>query len=166
MTAARLIGRSQAGGQEARQLASALLEEQSTLALATVSEDGAPHVTPLFYLPGEGLSLYWFSSPRSRHSRNLGSNPKASVTVYRPTDAWREICGVQMQGVASVLTGRTARAEIQERYTARFRLGATFRAALRASRLYVFRPDRVRYLDNGKGFGFKAEFQAGVAAEE
>jgi nitroimidazol reductase NimA-like FMN-containing flavoprotein (pyridoxamine 5'-phosphate oxidase superfamily) len=87
----------------------ALLKSESTLALATCCEDGAPHVAPLFYIAGENLELYWFSSPSSRHSSNLEANRAAAVTVYRPTEEWKEIRGVQMRGVVSIVAAGAQR---------------------------------------------------------
>ena len=47
-----------------------LLRSESTLVLSTLGADHDPHATPLFYLAGPELELYWFSSSSSRHSRN------------------------------------------------------------------------------------------------
>jgi uncharacterized protein YhbP (UPF0306 family) len=148
------------------------LRTQTTLALATSSpssatggnagptEDG-PHATPLFYLIGEtaagGLCLYWFSSPSSRHSRDLRSHPAASVAVYRPARRWQQIRGVQMAGQASVVRSRTERSSVARAYIERFQLGAEFESAIASSRLYRFSPAWVRFLDNSRGFGYQFE---------
>jgi len=146
-----------------RELLARLLQSQSTLALATTAADGAPHVAPVFYLAGrpgnDALRLYWYSSARSRHSRNLQLNPAAAVTVYAPTQQWREIRGVQMRGTASVVTDPARRISFAEAYSARFRLGVEFRAVQARSRLYEFRPSWIRYLDNSIHFGYKIEFR-------
>ncbi len=80
-----------------------LLRGQSTLALATCDPDGAPRVAPLFYLADEEFRMYWFSSLRSAHSRNLKRDPRTAVTVYAATDRWQEIRGVEMRGTARVV---------------------------------------------------------------
>ncbi len=133
-----------------------LLKTQSTLALATSAAGGSPRIAPLFYLP-DGLALYWFSSPSSVHSRNLRKNSAAAVAVYRPTAQWREIRGVQMRGAVSVIAGARERQAVEKAYAARFRLGTRFAAELARSRLYVFRPNWVRYLDNSRRAGYKIE---------
>jgi hypothetical protein len=138
------------------ELVSGFLKTQSTLALSTSGGAGPPLVAPLFYLPGDNLELYWFSSPRSAHSRNLKRNPSAAVAVYGHAERWEDIRGCQMLGPVETITGRRRRA-IAEAYVKRFRLGALFQAAMARSRLYAFRPRWVRYIDNSRGFGFKFE---------
>jgi hypothetical protein len=138
------------------ELVSGFLKTQSTLALSTSGGAGSPLVAPLFYLPGDTLELYWFSSPRSAHSRNLKRDPAAAVAVYAHAERWEDIRGCQMLGEVAVISGRRRRA-MAEAYVERFRLGALFRAAMVRSRLYAFRPRWARYIDNSRGFGFKFE---------
>jgi uncharacterized protein YhbP (UPF0306 family) len=131
----------------------ALLKSQNTMALATVAADGAPRVTPLYYLADEALRLYWFSSASSEHSESLRRNPAAAVAVYRLSEGWREIRGVQMRGMAAAVTDRARRRDVAEVYAERFHLGRTVRAGMARSRLYAFEPEWVRYIDNARGFG-------------
>ena len=142
-----------------RNVIAALLNSESTLALATSGEDGAPHIAPLFYIAGEKFELYWFSSPSSRHSLNLKAHPEAAVTVYRATSEWKEICGVQMRGAVSIVAGAAQREAVTRAYCERFRLGATFQNAIASSNLYLFQPKWVRYIDNSLGFGYKSEIE-------
>ncbi len=132
-----------------------LLKSGSTLTLATCGPDGAPHAAPLFYLPGDDQRLYWFSSARSLHSRNLKRDPRASVTVFASTADWRKIRGVQMRGAARAIADRELRRTIAAAYSERFHLGKLFQALMARSRLYCFEPCSIRYIDNTRGFGFK-----------
>jgi uncharacterized protein YhbP (UPF0306 family) len=132
-----------------------LLKSESTLTLATCGPDGAPHSAPLFYLPDAGQRLYWFSSARSAHSRNLKRDPRASVTVFAATADWRKIRGVQMRGAAYAVADRELRRSIAVAYTERFHLGKLFQTLMSRSRLYCFEPCSIRYIDNTRGFGFK-----------
>jgi uncharacterized protein YhbP (UPF0306 family) len=138
-----------------------LLRSQSTLALATCDAGGTPRVAALFYLPvcvpGEGLRLYWFSSSASRHSRNLRRDPIGAVTIYRSTDQWKQIRGVQMRGRVEVVNDRARRESIAREYAERFRLGAMLDAAMSRSRLYEFQPCWLRYTDNVERLGYKFE---------
>jgi uncharacterized protein YhbP (UPF0306 family) len=127
------------------------------MALATVSDDGSPRIAPLFYLSGGDLRLYWLSSAASEHTRNLKRDPAAAVSVYRSTDDWKQIRGVQMRGRARMVVDRTQREAITGAYIERYRLGALFGAAISRSRLYEFQPAWIRYLDNSRRFGFKFE---------
>ena len=146
-------------------LVARFLEGQSIMALATTGPGGSPSVAPLFYLPGDALSLYWFSSSSSRHSRNLKENPEAAVSVYDSTWEWKEIRGVQMRGAASAVTDRQCRLLAAEAYTERFRLRGLFEAAISRSTLYCFVPAWVRYIDNSRRFGYKFEISVGCASE-
>ena len=138
-----------------------LLQSQSAMALATVGEDGAARVTPLYYLADEDLRLYWFSSAASAHSKSLLKNPAVAVAVYRPSEGWREIRGVQMRGVAAVVADRSRRRAVAEAYAERFHLGRALGVGMARSRLYAFEPEWVRYIDNSRGFG--RGFEAPVA---
>jgi uncharacterized protein YhbP (UPF0306 family) len=134
-----------------------LLTRESTMALATTNAEGESCSTPLFYLAGEDLQLYWFSSSASVHSKNLRRDASAAVSIYHPTSNWKEICGAQMKGTVAVIKDRTLRKAITQTYAERFSLGAIFRTVISRSSLYVFRPAWIRYIDNARHFGHKFE---------
>jgi hypothetical protein len=138
-------------------LVAALLREETSLALATTGEDGAPWVTPLFYIVDDELTLYWLSSANSLHSLNLNRMPRAAVSVYPNVQDWREIRGVQMRGNVIRITEAKRRSALIKSYCDRFNLGTAFRLAIGRSTIYAFRPEFLRYIDNSKGFGFKFE---------
>jgi uncharacterized protein YhbP (UPF0306 family) len=138
-------------------LIATLLNQETTLSLATTGEDGEPSVAPLFYIAGQELSLYWLSSPRSLHSLNLARMPRVSAAVYRGATRWKEIRGIQMRGSVSKITEPNLRAPILQAYCERFKLGRVFRIAIRHSTLYLLQPDFFRYIDNAKAFGYKFE---------
>jgi uncharacterized protein YhbP (UPF0306 family) len=142
---------------EQYQSIAALLSAHSTMALATTDESGEPCVAPLFYIPDQELNLYWLSSAKSQHSRNLRLNPEASATVYRQTEKWQEICGLQMRGGVEIVTEREQRNVLVKSYCQRFSLGSVLRLAIRHSTLYVFRPRWFRYIDNTRRFGYRFE---------
>jgi uncharacterized protein YhbP (UPF0306 family) len=139
-----------------------LLREQSTLALATVNEQGLASVAPLYYLVDEDLTLYWVSSGSSEHSRNLLRDSRVAGTVYVETERWKEIRGVQMRGIATVVMEPARRKLILEKYCNRFHLGRVFRLVIRQSTLYAFRPEFFRFIDNTTGFasGFEVTREA------
>ena len=144
---------------KARQLEiiATLLREESTIALATVDEQAEPCVAPLFFIVDGDLNLYWLSSSASLHSRNVRRNPIASGAVYRHTEMWREICGVQMRGRVDAIAGPKRRVELVKVYCERFGLGDVLRQAMRRATVYAFRPEWFRYIDNSKRFGYKFE---------
>lgn len=134
------------------------LRAHSTFTLATLSDDGTPHSTPLFYIANENLELYWLSSGASGHSMHLAVRSNVSAAIYSETDEWEKIRGVQLWGTAGVVQESNLRKEIVKAYTERFHLGTIFRLAIVACNLYCFTPTRVRYLDNSKHFGYKREW--------
>jgi len=134
-----------------------LLQSQSTMTLATVDDRGRPHATPLFFFPHRDLSLCWLSSADSRHSLNLRARPRASVTIYATVDRWEKIRGVQMEGAVRQISEAAERREIMAGYRRRFGLKTALSAVIARATLYAFRPHWIRYLDNGRGFGYKAE---------
>lgn len=136
-----------------------LLNEQSTLSLATTSADGTPRVASLYYLADSQLRLYWFSSGSSEHSRNLSRDSNAAVTIFWPTHLWSEIRGAQMRGKAVPVIEATLRASVEEAYVERYGLDAGFQGVIARTQLWVFDPDWVRYLDNSKYFGYQDEFE-------
>lgn len=135
----------------------ALLREESTLALATTDEQGQPCVAPLFYIADEELTLFWLSSETSLHSQNLKRTPAAAATIYRHTENWKEIRGVQLRGTVSKVTDPVRRAALIKVYCERFKIGRVLRLAIRQSALYAFQPEFLRSIDNARGFGFKFE---------
>jgi uncharacterized protein YhbP (UPF0306 family) len=134
-----------------------LLRAESTVALATVDQCAQACVAPLYYIADQDLALYWLSSANSLHSRNLARNPAASAAVYRQTDYWKQICGVQMRGQVSVVHDPQQRASLVRTYCERFGLGGVLRLAIRRSTLYAFHPEWFRYIDNSIRFGYTFE---------
>jgi uncharacterized protein YhbP (UPF0306 family) len=135
------------------------LKTQSTLVLSTSNESGEPYSAPLFYLLGDSLELYWMSSSSSEHSVHLRRCGRASISVFRATEEWRQIVGIQARGNAERVE-RASRA-IMDAYIERFHLGPVLSLAVLRSSLYVFRPDWIRYIDNSKVFGNKFEINLG-----
>ena len=135
----------------------AFLASQNTLVLATTNPDSTPHATPLFYLVGDDLHLYWFSSLSSQHSKNLKRSPAVEAAVFRPTDDWRRIVGVQLRGNATLVTDTTLRNSLRKLYAEHFDLNIAVRAVMARCSLFVLRPCWIRYIDNTKRFGYKFE---------
>ena len=135
----------------------ALLREQSTLALATTDAEGQPCATPLFYIADKELTLFWLSSETNLHSQNLKRTPRAAATIYRHTENWKDIRGVQLRGSVTVIVDPERRRALIKAYCERFQLGAVFKAAISQSCLYALRPTFFRYIDNSKVFGHRFE---------
>lgn len=135
-----------------------ILGAVAAMTLATCS-DGSPWATPVYFAPW-GPDLVFLSSPDSRHCRNLAGNPACSAAVYPEAASWRAIRGVQMEGQAGPVMGLADKAGAMAAYMAKFPfvrelVAAPGEAARRLGRIspHVFRPARIRYLDNALGFG-------------
>lgn len=139
----------------------AFLTSQSTMALATAGEeDGRPQVAPLFFASDEALTLYWISSPDSRHSVNIADWNDASAAIYAHTWDWSGIKGVQVSGDAMAVRDDDERRRALELYRAKFPfVNDRFMDLIEASVFYVLRPTWLRWLDNERRFGYKQEFR-------
>ena len=149
------------GARKQLELVAALLNEETTLSLATTGEDGLACVAPLFYIADNELSLYWLSSESSLHSLNLTATPRVAATVYRSVENWKQIRGVQLRGVVNKVTEPDRRAALVKAYCKRFKLGRVLRLVLGQSTLYCLKPEFLRYIDNARGFGSKFELTRG-----
>lgn len=134
------------------------LAEHSTLSLATVSGDGLPLAANLFFASDAGLNLYWVSGAKSRHSLALSVHPRVAITVHAEVWSWAEIAGVQMEGMARVLSAGPEWQAAWELYLAKFPfVKDDFEAEISRSNFYCFSPQWVRLIDNTRGFGHKEE---------
>ncbi len=138
----------------------ALLDETTTMVLATHMPDGTPRATPVFFAADSSLRLVFLSDPKSVHSLNLTRLPEASAAVYPEEADWRRLRGLQMQGRAEALAGAQAD-DARHIYAQRFPFVTQLAEALAASQIYAFRPSWVRLIDNRRGFGFQQEWALG-----
>jgi PPOX class probable F420-dependent enzyme len=72
------------------------LREQRTCRIATVSADGRPHVTPLWFA-WDGSSLWLYSITRSRRWAELAADPRVAVVVDTGEE-YGELRGVELTG--------------------------------------------------------------------
>lgn len=156
---------------EDRQAVLRMLEVHNTLTLATCN-DGRPWAASLFFASDSGLNLYFVSDSSTRHARDIAASPDVVATVNADTSRWADVCGLQIQGRATVVEG-LARANALRHYLAKFaEVRALFEAPqrpdettigerLKAANVYRVEPRWIRLIDNSRGFGFKLEFQIG-----
>jgi hypothetical protein len=74
----------------------AFLAAQRTCRVATVSADGRPHATPLWFA-WDGSALWLYSITRSRRWTELAADPRIAVVVDAGED-YGELCGVELTG--------------------------------------------------------------------
>ncbi len=148
-----------------RERVQAYLREHNVMTLASLGEEGV--WTAAVFYANEDFSFYFLSSPASRHCRNLARNPRASAAIHEDYADWREIKGVQLEGIASLLAGEEE-AQARRLYGEKFPLvGKIAQApdaivrALAKVRWYRLVPDRLFFIDNSAGFGHRDEIDLG-----
>ena len=136
----------------------ALFAEVSAMTLATCA-DGLPWASDVYFV-ADGWRLLFFSSPDSRHCRNLGANPACAATIHPVAASWRDIHGLQLEGRVEPVEGIKALARAAAVYCAKFPfakalLQAPGETAAKMARVrpHVFIPQAVRLTDNRQGFG-------------
>lgn len=90
-----------------RQERDAFLAEQRTCRVATVSGDGSPHATPLWFWwapedtgESDGESALWlFSLTRSQRWADVVREPRVAIVVDAGHE-YGELCGVELRGAA------------------------------------------------------------------
>jgi uncharacterized protein len=140
------------------------MESHNTMTLATCQGD-VPWAATVFYA-SDGLRLYFFSAPDSRHCQNLAVNSRVGVTVQEDYHDWQKIKGIQLEGraapVDSLIEKGKAMAAYARKYPEVMKIftnpasGALYQAFLKV-RFYCVAPARVFYIDNEQGFGKRQE---------
>ncbi|MFI0785048.1 pyridoxamine 5'-phosphate oxidase [Streptomyces lydicus] len=110
---------------------------------------------------GSGPALYFVTATTTRHGRALAEpDGRVAFTVQRDGQEWAELTGLQGRGRCRILDG-AARAAGWRVYTERFPFveqSDRLRDALERTTLWELRPDWLRLIDNGQGFGHKEEW--------
>lgn len=144
------------------------LAEHTTLNLAYVDEHGEPQACAVFFALTDNDSLVFVSSRSTRHGRALAANGRVAFTAQSEGQDWTTLTGVQGRGHCVALAG-SALAEAQAAYARRFPFVAensALRAALDTADHWAVRPDWLRLVDNGSGFGHKVEWTAAGSIEQ
>ncbi|MFE1767780.1 pyridoxamine 5'-phosphate oxidase family protein [Streptomyces angustmyceticus] len=147
------------------------LAAHTTMTLAYVDEEG-PQACAVLYAAdvqggaeaGAGPALYFVTSATTRHGRALAEpGARVAFTVQRDGQEWTGLTGLQGRGGCRTLTGAEREAGWRV-YLERFPFVATserLRDALERTALWELRPDWLRLIDNGQGFGHKEEWSSG-----
>ncbi len=148
------------------------MDDITTMTLATCRQE-MPWAAAVYYAR-QGFDLVFFSSPGSRHCDILATNPRAAVTIHGEYSKWRDIKGLQMEGTVEPISSAWALARATAVYLKRYPFVREFfsdpgsistqvAAKMTKVSLYIFRPDRIFYLNNADGFGnrWKLEIRDG-----
>jgi len=134
----------------------AFFQDASTLSLATVDDDGAPHAANVNFVADEDLNLYWVSHPDAAHSRHIAARPHVAITAYVPFDKPSEIRGLQAHGDAAPIA-KDEFNRVFELFCQRFTYAVSFERRIREEQFYRMTPTWVRWIDHAVNFGFKVE---------
>jgi len=110
--------------EELRETVLNYLKEHHTMTLATACNN-KPWAATVFYAHSD-FNLYFLSDPViAQHCKNIAENPHVSVTVdedYPLTEPgdWRKVKGIQMEGIAKMLTSEEEIAQAVRVYTGRY----------------------------------------------
>ncbi|MBZ4323170.1 pyridoxamine 5'-phosphate oxidase [Streptomyces huiliensis] len=109
-----------------------------------------------------GISLVFVTSTTTRHGRFLASgNVRVAFTAQRDGQEWTALTGVQGRGTCHLLDGAD-RAAAWDAYRTRFpyvERSERLRRALDRTEFWELRPDWLRLVDNGRGFGHRTEWR-------
>jgi len=145
-------GRKRAVGELIRYLAS-----HRYLRLGTVTPQGSPQVHTVGYV-SVGPTVYFITGGGSRKIRNIRGNPAVAYAVDENYADWRDIRGIQMEGVAHEVESPLLIARIKALFLVRF--PGSNEVPPDKDRVFVeIRPLKAFLLDNGKGFGHREEVQ-------
>lgn len=146
------------------------LQTHHVATLATTGDEGV-WAAAVFYVH-DGWSLYFLSSPTSRHGRNLAAHPEVAVTIQTDYTDWPGIKGIQMQARVQMLDGADeahARALYGQKFPVVGKLAqapAAIVKALAKVRWYRVVPQRLYYIDNTLGFGQRQELDLSLSAPD
>jgi uncharacterized protein YhbP (UPF0306 family) len=139
------------------------LQTHNVATLAT-SDGRSPWAAAVFYASDDHI-LYFLSSPSSRHSLNLAQNPQVAVTIQEDYSDWLDIKGIQIEGVASEISGDEEQ-RARTVYGRKFPLigmiaqaPAAIVKALAKVRWYKIVPHRMYFIDNSLGLGNRDEIE-------
>jgi uncharacterized protein YhbP (UPF0306 family) len=144
------------------EVARAYLASRHVMTVATVGDAG-PAAAAVFYAIS-GRDLVFLSSPTTLHTVNLTRRPQVAITIQDQEADWRQIRGLQIQGVGELLDGADAD-DARDAFLAKFPgifgpgvLPAQIVQALAGVRWYRIRVARVRFIDNSLGLGHTDEW--------
>jgi uncharacterized protein YhbP (UPF0306 family) len=146
------------------------LRNHHVATLASCGNEG-PWAAAVFYV-NEGDTLFFLSSPSSRHCLNLVQNPVVAVTIQEDYSDWLEIKGIQIEGVASEISGleeEKARRLYGQKFPVVGMLAhapAAIVKALAKVRWYKIIPKHLYFIDNSLGLGNRDEIKLPLSENE
>ena len=104
---------------ELRTLIEDYLKEAKMLQVVT-AKGNKPWACTVYFAFDEKLNLYWISRPDRRHSEEIRSNDKVAGVIVLPHTPGDDVRGIQFQGVAKELTGKSETMQGMKYYAKRY----------------------------------------------
>ena len=122
-----------------------LLAESKVARLATVSDEGRPHIVPfVFALDGDTLYFAVDAKPKTttnlKRLKNIAFNPAVSVLVDHFEDDWSKLWWVRADGTARVITDESDAQRATELLVTKY---AQYRTARPAGPVVAIQIDRI-----------------------
>jgi len=154
--------------EELERIVTDYMDSYTTMTLACNSGDH-PWAAAVFYAR-DGLNLIFFSSRTARHSKAFSENPRAAATIHGDYHEWKEIKGLQMEGRVEPVSSKPAQVHALSVYLKRYPFVREFLSSplsvaagvakkMSKIKLYLFRPERILYVNNEAGFGTRWQLE-------
>lgn len=148
-----------------------ILDSNTLMALATVSDDGESHVNTAFFCFDDTMRLYFLSSRQACHSHNIQTHGSVAVAVYDSHQQFMSAKrGLQIFGTARAASLRES-GEAVQLFLRRFpefvhvlRPAGLAKAAL-DFQVFVIRPTHVKVLDEAR-FGHHSQVMCALDGQE
>ncbi len=101
----------------------AFMAEQRTLQVATIGNDGFPHVAPMWFVVEDGKFVFR-SFTKSQKIVNLQRNPKLTVLLEDGSD-YAELRGLMVKGTARLIDDRAEVLRIYGQVSVRYTMPGT-----------------------------------------
>jgi uncharacterized protein YhbP (UPF0306 family) len=122
-----------------------LLKASTLCSIASVCDDGRPHINTAYFAWNKQMDIFWMSEPEAQHSRNVRRSGAIAIAVYDSGQVWGSPDrGIQLFGDADELE-REAEGEARAVYKRRF--SAFSDADYGVYRFYRCRPRQVKLFD-------------------
>lgn len=135
------------------------LETHNVMTLATSGPEGL-WAAAVFYV-SDGFTFYFLSAPSSRHCLNLSVRSEVAATIQEDYEDWRKIQGVQLEGLASRISG-TEQQSAAAQYSRKFPVVSDAKtappeiaASLEKAAWFKIVPTKLLFIDNGLGLGHR-----------
>ena len=145
------------------------LTNHYTISIATAAKEESWSAS-VFYVSDQKFNIYFISFDESKHIQGILKNKRVSATINQDVSDWKQIKGLQLQGVAYKVPEQH-RENILNAYRQKFdsihelldlpktddekKIAKQFNSIS----LFCFEPHWIRLLDNSLGFGSKEEIE-------